>query len=61
MIIIMNLHVFICGIIKYASGEILSSEHLITSAQYRAVSFHPVPRAMARVVFLSTKQIDERL
>ena len=28
---------------------------------FRAVSFHPVPRAMARVVFLSTKQIDERL
>ena len=27
---------------------------------FRAVSFHPVPWAMARVVFMSRKKIDER-
>ena len=27
---------------------------------HRAVSFHPVPRAMARVVFFVQKKIDEK-
>ena len=35
-------------------------KYIAFKSDLRAVSFHPVPLAMARVVFLSRKKIDER-
>mgnify|MGYP001793150353 CR=1 FL=1 len=45
---------------QFITGHQNNVTNRIISEVDRAVSFHPVPLAMARVVFLCRKKFDER-